>query len=73
MAASVGERRLCALLHHIAQLTGENKAFLALHHADLHQHDVPACRSVDHTCRDSDGVLLHLLLGIDLRLAQKVA
>ncbi len=44
----VGEGGPGRLLHHVAELPGEDEVALAGHHGDLHEHDVPAHGGVVH-------------------------
>ena len=63
-----GARRL---LHHVAELAGEDELALAAHRRRLDEHDVAARRRVVHAGRDADLVLAVRLLGMHARSAEQ--
>ncbi len=73
MRARVGPRGTCRLLHHIAQLAGQDEFALAAHGRRLDKHDVATLRRVVHPGRRADLVDGGLLLGMQLGPAEQIA
>src|SRR5262249_61097072 len=48
-----GERDACGLLHHVAELAGEDERVAALHRCRLDEEDVPACAGDGQSGRDT--------------------
>ena len=70
-AAQVGHRRSRRLLHHVAQLAGEDQLAGALHQADFALQQLTARLGPGQTGGDADLGLVELLVGPELRLAEE--
>ena len=69
VALGVGQGGAGRLLHHVAELSGQDQT-LAGHHAGFHEQDVAADRGVEHAGGHAHHVLAVLGLGDVARLAQ---
>ena len=58
------------LLHHVAELAGQDQVALAAHRRGLDEHDVAAGRRVIHAGRDADLILAGRVLGVHARPAE---
>ena len=68
----VGQRGSCRLFHNVTELAGKQEVVSAIHYRHLNEHDVAACRRVEHSCCSPNHVVLGGALGMNLRPTYKI-
>ena len=68
----IRQRRPGGLLHHVAELAGQDQLAFPPHDAGFDKHDVAAHGCVIHPGSDADLVLARLALGVDRGAAEQV-
>ena len=72
MRPRIAERRLCRLLHDVAELAGERQAAAASHRRRFDEEDVAADRRPRQTGRDADLIALEQFVLENFRPAEKL-